>query len=327
MEVYRPRGVTMSRKPSALRRARPSRRQPGPHRPGAAVRPGRSGRPAAGPQEAQDLRRDLPADQRDGPQLFVLHARAGQAHARHPDHRGRADEREEPCQRQRRPDLHQQGRGRRSRDGAVVPRRRDPGQVVPKLGTVMKRQGRARIVRLDDRTASAKIENGCGGVAIGDYLLPFEEEAGEMGKDQGYGDMDPNASKRGRVVYIEWRLPHRRPGPVGPDRHGPPALRPDRRPAQRLPPGQAGPAPRGRRQRHHRRRPRRDLDDQDPLRPRHRRPRQRGPDQRRAVEPAHSGDMYLGYVSPLLLTASGDSASLGRAIPQGRDERAGVVQW
>jgi hypothetical protein len=77
-------------------------------------------------------------------------------------------------------------------------------EVVPKLGTVMKRQGRARIVRLEDRTSAAKVEKGCGALQIGDFLLPFEEEPGEMGKDQGYGDMDPNASKRGRVVYIEW---------------------------------------------------------------------------------------------------------------------------
>jgi hypothetical protein len=74
---------------------------------------------------------------------------------------------------------------------------------VAKLGTVMERHGRARIVRLDDRMASARVEKGCGRIMIGDYLLPFEEESGEIGKDLGYGDMDPNASKRGHVIYIE----------------------------------------------------------------------------------------------------------------------------
>jgi hypothetical protein len=74
---------------------------------------------------------------------------------------------------------------------------------VAKLGTVMERHGRARIVRLDDRTASARVEKGCGRIMIGDYLLPFEEDSGEIGKDLGYGDMEPNASKRGRVIYIE----------------------------------------------------------------------------------------------------------------------------
>jgi hypothetical protein len=77
-------------------------------------------------------------------------------------------------------------------------------EVVPKLGTVVRREGRARVVRLEDRTAAIKVEKGCGAVQVGDYLLPFEEEPGEMGKDQGYGDMDPNASKRGHVVYMDW---------------------------------------------------------------------------------------------------------------------------
>lgn len=74
---------------------------------------------------------------------------------------------------------------------------------VGKLGTVMERHGRARVVRLEDRMASAKVEKGCGRIQIGDFLLPFEEEAGEIGKDLGFGDMDPNASKRGHVIYIE----------------------------------------------------------------------------------------------------------------------------
>jgi len=75
---------------------------------------------------------------------------------------------------------------------------------VAKIGTVMERHGRARIVRLDgDRGASARVEKGCGTILVGDFLIPFEEEAGEIGKDLGYGDMDPNASKRGYVIYIE----------------------------------------------------------------------------------------------------------------------------
>jgi hypothetical protein len=74
---------------------------------------------------------------------------------------------------------------------------------VGKIGTVMERHGRARIVRLDDKLATAKVEKGCGTVLAGDYLLPFEEEAGEIGKDLGYGDMDPNASKKGQIIYIE----------------------------------------------------------------------------------------------------------------------------
>ncbi len=75
---------------------------------------------------------------------------------------------------------------------------------VAKIGTVMERHGRARIVRIDgDHAASARVEKGCGTILVGDFLIPFEEEAGEIGKDLGYGDMDPNASKRGSVIYIE----------------------------------------------------------------------------------------------------------------------------
>ena len=74
---------------------------------------------------------------------------------------------------------------------------------VGKLGTVMERHGRARIYRLDDKMATAKVEKGCGTILVGDFLLPFEEGDGEIGKDLGYGDMDPNASKRGHVIYIE----------------------------------------------------------------------------------------------------------------------------
>jgi hypothetical protein len=74
---------------------------------------------------------------------------------------------------------------------------------VAKLGTVMERHGRARVVRLEDKMATAKVEKSCGTICVGDFLIPFEEEAGEMGKDLGYGDMDPNVSKHGKVIFIE----------------------------------------------------------------------------------------------------------------------------
>jgi hypothetical protein len=74
---------------------------------------------------------------------------------------------------------------------------------VGKLGTVMERHGRARVVRLEDRMATAKVEKGCGTIRIGDFLIPFEEDTGEIGKDLGFGDMDPNASRHGQIIYIE----------------------------------------------------------------------------------------------------------------------------
>jgi hypothetical protein len=73
-------------------------------------------------------------------------------------------------------------------------------------GTVVKRTGRARIIRLDEGMATARIEKCCGMISVGEYLLPFEEEPGEIGKDRGYGDMDPNASKRGHVIFVEHGL-------------------------------------------------------------------------------------------------------------------------
>ena len=74
---------------------------------------------------------------------------------------------------------------------------------VPPYGTVTRRLARARIVRLEEKTAVAKIERSFWPVKVGDYLLPFEEGEGEMGKDQGYGQLDPNAGKIGQVIYID----------------------------------------------------------------------------------------------------------------------------
>lgn len=74
---------------------------------------------------------------------------------------------------------------------------------VPYYGTVTLRRGRARIVRLEDKVAVAKIEKSCNPVRVGDYLLPFEEGEGEIGKDKGFDLMDPNASKHGQVIFVD----------------------------------------------------------------------------------------------------------------------------
>lgn len=74
---------------------------------------------------------------------------------------------------------------------------------IAKLGTVMERHGRARIVRLEDRMATAKVEKSCGTICVGDFLIPFEEAAEEIGKDLGFADMDPNASRHGKVIFVE----------------------------------------------------------------------------------------------------------------------------
>jgi len=74
---------------------------------------------------------------------------------------------------------------------------------VPPYGTVVWRRARARIIRLEEKVATARIERSFGPVRVGDYLLPFEEGEGETGKDPGYDQMDPNATKRGQVIYID----------------------------------------------------------------------------------------------------------------------------
>ncbi len=70
-------------------------------------------------------------------------------------------------------------------------------------GYVTGRHARARVVRLEETMATARLERGCGPVRVGDFLLPFEEEEGEIGKDEGFGDLDPNAGITGKVVYVE----------------------------------------------------------------------------------------------------------------------------
>lgn len=77
------------------------------------------------------------------------------------------------------------------------------GDKVGLYGTVLERRSRARIIRIDgDHMATVRLEKSCGGAGIGDYLVPFEEMEGEVGKDQGYGDLDPGAGVRGRLIYI-----------------------------------------------------------------------------------------------------------------------------
>ena len=75
-------------------------------------------------------------------------------------------------------------------------------KVVP-YGYVTGRHARARVVRLEETMATARVEKGCGPVRVGDFLLPFEEDEGEIGRDEGFGDLDPTLGLKGQVVYIE----------------------------------------------------------------------------------------------------------------------------
>ncbi len=74
---------------------------------------------------------------------------------------------------------------------------------VPPYGSVVQRRCRARVVRMEDTTAVARLERTCSAARVGDYLLPYEEREGEINKDKGFDVMDPNASKHGLVIYVE----------------------------------------------------------------------------------------------------------------------------
>jgi len=71
------------------------------------------------------------------------------------------------------------------------------------FGPLAKRKGRARVVRLEEHQAAVRIDKACGAIEIGDYAVPYEDKEGILGRDQGYGDLDPAAGKRGKVVYLE----------------------------------------------------------------------------------------------------------------------------
>lgn len=78
------------------------------------------------------------------------------------------------------------------------------GEKVGKYGKVMQRLSRAKVVRIDgDHMSTIRLERSCGGAQVGDSLIPFEEMEGEIGKDQGYANVEPGVGVSGNVFYIE----------------------------------------------------------------------------------------------------------------------------
>lgn len=74
-------------------------------------------------------------------------------------------------------------------------------------GDLSQRLGRARVVRLDENRSVAAVEKTCNPVRIGDYLVPFEEKEGLLGRDQGFDDsLDPAAGVKGSVIYLDTDL-------------------------------------------------------------------------------------------------------------------------
>jgi len=71
------------------------------------------------------------------------------------------------------------------------------------FGPLATRKGRGRVIRLEEHQAAVRIDKACGAVEVGDYVIAYEDKEGVMGRDQGYGDLDPAAGKLGKVIYLE----------------------------------------------------------------------------------------------------------------------------
>jgi hypothetical protein len=60
------------------------------------------------------------------------------------------------------------------------------GEPISGYGPLVHQRGRVRVLALEENAASARVEKACGPVTIGNYLVPFEEKGGRLGKDLGY---------------------------------------------------------------------------------------------------------------------------------------------
>jgi hypothetical protein len=78
------------------------------------------------------------------------------------------------------------------------------GAPIPGYGPLVHQRGRLRVVALEENASSARIEKACGPVMIGNYLIPFEEKEGRMGKDLGY-NVPPYETDglKGEILYLE----------------------------------------------------------------------------------------------------------------------------
>jgi len=78
------------------------------------------------------------------------------------------------------------------------------GQPIPGYGPLVHQRGRVRVVALEENTAAARVEKACGPVMVGNYLVPFEEKEGRMGKDLGY-NVPPyeNNGLKGNILYLK----------------------------------------------------------------------------------------------------------------------------
>jgi hypothetical protein len=78
------------------------------------------------------------------------------------------------------------------------------GDRIADFGRLANKRGRAQVVFLDENRAVARIEKSCGRIAVGNYLLPFEEKETLLGKDIGYEAYAEGVTgQTGTIVYLE----------------------------------------------------------------------------------------------------------------------------
>lgn len=71
-------------------------------------------------------------------------------------------------------------------------------------GQLAFKRGRASIVRLEETNGTAKIEKTCGQIMVGQFLAPFEEKEGLLGKDLGF-EVIPEEERpsSGNLIYLQ----------------------------------------------------------------------------------------------------------------------------
>ncbi len=90
------------------------------------------------------------------------------------------------------------------------------GQSLGEHGSLALKQGRGRIVFLDDNRGVISVEKACGRVMIGDFLIRFEEKESLLGKDLGYetfSEGEPGAV--GTIIYLQGEYNQIGPGHWG----------------------------------------------------------------------------------------------------------------
>lgn len=71
-------------------------------------------------------------------------------------------------------------------------------------GYLVTRQGKVRIVRLEEKRGIVTVEKACGPVLVGDFLVPYEERETVLGKDVGYDTvLEEGTGLNGHIVYLD----------------------------------------------------------------------------------------------------------------------------